>query len=166
MADIALLDLERHMRTVLKPLIDWSESPRTAAAIASRLGVTADLVEKALGEVHGQWQEQLDAAWCGIPGDGQPRSAQALLATHLALIRSGLHEVIIREPDSRAPHREVALLFSAFYLGHQPLERLWHEVTDSTTWPATARIKDPVSTWFWPTWQRVLASWEDESTNP
>lgn len=165
-ADVAMLDLERHLKTVLKPLIDWTENPRTAAAVASRLGLTADVVGRALNDVRSQWQEQQDAAWCGVSGDGQPRSAQSLIATHLALIRNGLREVVTREPDPRAPHREVALLFSAFYLGHQPLERLWHEVMDTTTWPATARIKDPITTWFWPIWQRMLNSWEDESTNP
>jgi hypothetical protein len=165
-ADLIPLDVERHLRAVLKPLLDWAESPRSAAWVAGNVGMSVESCAKALADVRSAWEAQLDAAWVGAPADGEPKNAQWLIASHLMVVRNGLFNVITRPTDPRAPHRDVALLFSAFYLGHQPLERLWAEANESTTWPAHARLTDPVGMWFWGTWQRILASWEDESTNP
>lgn len=165
-ADLVPMDVERHLRAVLKPLLDWADSPRTAAWVAGNVGMSVPACARALVQVRAEWVAQLEAAWIGAPRDNDPKNAQWLIASHLVVVRDGLHRVLTREPDPRAPHRDVALLFSAFYMGHQPLERLWAEANESVTWPASAKLTNPMAESFWGTWQRVLASWEDESTNP
>lgn len=165
-ADLVPMDLERHLRAVLKPLIDWAESPRSAAWVAGNVGMSTEVCSWALAQVAREWTAQLEAAWIGAPRDNEPKNAQWLIASHLHLVGDGLHRALTRPADPRAPHRDIALLFSAFYMGHQPLERLWAEANESVMWPASARLTDPMDAWFWGTWQRLLASWEDESTNP
>jgi hypothetical protein len=166
-ADFGLLDLERHVRSVLRPLVAWAEAPRTLGFVAEQTGRPPAEAEKVLAHVAEVWGDQLDVAWLAAPKDGAPTSVAAMLTSHLALTQDSLRSLLRTPPDARANHRDVALLFAGHYFAHAPLERLWAESMEDTTWPSTRlQTEDVFARWFWGAWQRVLERLDDETTTP
>jgi hypothetical protein len=162
-ADGILLDVERHLRGVLDPVIEWARSARTAAYIATSVGVSNEKVARALDDVAREWAGQLDTAWCAPPNEGQPRSVQALITDHLIVTRDTLRRLLARAPDARAPHRDVVLMFAAHWFATAPLERLWADATALPSGQSSSSV-DPIGHWFWPTWIRLLESSENHQT--
>lgn len=164
--DLVLFDLERHLRSVLRPLLDWASSFKTAEHVAAQVGADVDEVSDLLTEAGKQWRAQLESAWVGVASDDH-RTVQTLLTMHLLLTRDALRRTLQRRRDPRAPHRDVLLLFAAIFLSQSPLERLWSDSTENATWPALPwRTTDIVSQFFWGAWNRVLDTVDDDVTIP
>jgi hypothetical protein len=165
--DLILLDVERHIRAVLKPLVAWAEAPQTSGWIAAQLRIPSEVVQRAMDKVAAEWKEQLDLAWVGAPADGHGRTVQALITTHLVVLQDGLRSAMARRADPRGPHKDILLLFAAQYFAHAPLERLWAEASENNTWPSVrVSVTDVVGQWFWGAWTRVLDAMQDEITAP
>lgn len=164
--DLVLFDVERHLRAVLRPLIDWATSFKTAEHVAAQVEASPEEVSDVLAEVAKQWTAQLETAWVGVASDDH-RTVQTLLTMHLLLTRDALRRTLRRRRDPRAPHRDVLLLFAAIFLSQSPLERLWSDSTENATWPALPwRTGEVVGQFFWGAWNRVLDSVDDEVTIP
>lgn len=150
--DLAVLfDLSPYVQRALQPMLDWTASSATHAALARTLGVEPSHVGAALAQVRGLWLQAAGQSWGGVPREDRPYTVQTLLAAHLALTHASLTRVLERPPDPRAAHTKVALLFFAHYHQDAPLGRLWR-VEDGVLPPP----EDVMGEWFWGTWQRVL----------
>lgn len=154
--DVPLFDIERHIRAVLKPLLDWADSPTTVAHVTAKAKVSEGEAAVALARLSGEWRDQLEQVWVGIPKEGGPPNTQGLVTDHLVRTWDSLRRILRTPADPRAPHRDIALLFAAFYLGRAPLDRLWSDANESTTWPSHQPLPDHLGRYFWSTWLGLL----------
>ncbi len=158
--DLDLFDVDRHVKAVLRPLLDWAVMPKTAQYLASQRGVSVESVTAFLHELHATWEQHLLHAWCGPPREAMPRSMAAIFVQHLAVVQDGLRRAIRHRTDPRGDHRDTLLLFLAFYLVGAPLDRIWAEASASVFPP------DPAGAWFWALWTRILDRPEEDTLNP
>jgi hypothetical protein len=154
--DLALCDTERHLREVLTPLIAWVSDPASRTRIVRRLGASPAAVAAVLAEVQEAWTAQLNRSWIAPP-DAHHTSLLGLLMPHLVTLSGSLRALLAAEPDPRAPHRDILNLFTGFYMGEAPLERLWiRGLSDTVIHDGRHLPEDVPGDWFWGTWQRVL----------
>ncbi len=150
-ADLSMLDTDRHVRAVLQPVLDWIESPRTAGYVAVHFGTTSAKVTPILEEIADVWRAHMEYAWAGGPKDGAPKSVAVLMTLHLIALQDTLRQAVRRPNDPRAMHRDIVLLFAANYYAQSPLERLLSEASGRAP-----RALDAVGSHFWSAWAQVL----------
>lgn len=146
---LPLYELGHHLRTVLRPVLEWASDPHTATYIAKKLSVPEAEATRELKEISEAWESQAADVWWGISTDPTKPTVQGNLALHLMATACAVEDLLRRAPDPRWPHRDLLLLFLGHYFANAPIQRLWAR-TD-----APPDI-DPVGRYFWGTWQRVL----------
>lgn len=156
--DLLVLDMDRHLKAVLRPLIDWAKLPKTAAYIAQRRGVPGDKATAFFADLVKSWEKHLQLAWCGPPREEMPRSMSVILMHHVTVVQDGLRRGMRRRQDPRADHRDMLLLFLGYYLGSSPLDRIWQEAS------AGVFPSDPAAQWFFALWSKVLDKPAEEDT--
>lgn len=156
--ELVRYDVVRHLKRVLRPLIAWTEDPRTAEHLGSRLGVDRPAAQRALDELCSLWSDRLNTTWTGLIHPQRPASVAARLTAQVLRTRQALGLLWTQHPELGQEHREAALLFSAHYLAEAPLDRLWSRERE-------ALAEDPVGQWFWPLWVNLLYAREDEPSS-
>ncbi len=160
-ADLDVFDVPRHLRAVLTPLLEWADRSTTRDTLAAHLRVPPAAVAEQLAKVRTIWGHQAQTAWLG--GEGRPApSVQSLVLRHLLATYGGLRAALAAQPDPRADHTEVLLMFAGHYLAEGRLERLWIASQSDVAQPQDrlAPTEDIVGHWFWPAFSRVLAARE------
>ncbi len=164
--DVDLLDVPRHVRAVLAPLLAWPGRSSTHRLVATELGVEVEAVAAMLGQLQRDWQAHAATSWWGPPGTRAP-SIQTLLLEHVLALQVSLRTLIRRPADPRAPHADLVLLFVGHYLREARLERLWLRSLSDVSEGHDGRLPPPediAGTWFWRAWRRVLDEVDQEPT--
>lgn len=146
-----LFDIAPYIQRVLQPLVKWTARDDVRDHVASTLDITPETASAALKRIGAAWSDLARTSWGGVPSDERPHTIQGILAAHLARVQASLAQIRRMEPDPRADHHRMLLLFFAFHVSNAPLGRLWR--------PEGGRVPDPEDVpgaWFWPTWRRVL----------
>lgn len=164
--DVALLDVEHHLRAVLEPIVAWARAPRTHTFIGGRLGIAPEAAAAWCEEAARAWTEQIDAVWCGPADATTGPTVKALVTEHLVATIDSIRRLLARPPSPELPHRDVLLLFCAQHFTAAPLERLWAEANEGT-WPGSQRhLGDAVGAWFWPLWSKIVDLYDSDTTIP
>ncbi|MCA9494236.1 MAG: hypothetical protein KC621_30120 [Myxococcales bacterium] len=156
--DVDLLDIPRHIRAVLQPLMAWSGRASTHRLVAKELGAPIEDVVALFAQVQQEWHHHASASWWGAPGSRAP-SIQTLLLEHTLTLNVSLRALLRRAPDPRAPHADMVLLFAAHYLREARIERLWLKAMSDVSQDHEGRIPPPediAGAWFWRIWNRLL----------
>jgi len=160
---LAVLDVERHLRRCLSPLIQWASSDEARAEIAAQTGCDLQqIVHPFMDHVMNAWTERMQAHWVGRPESSEPCFKSTLLV-HLLSLRSALQHVLLVPPDARGTHGDMVRLFCGFLYADAPIQDLW---TPSSTTPQgqhSGAAEDILSQWFFGTWARVLDACSEAS---
>lgn len=158
---LAVLDVERHLRRCLSPLIQWASSTDARTQIAAQTGCDVHtVVNPFMDQVMREWTQQLQAHWIGLPEATEPCFKNTLIH-HLLGLRSTLHSVLLMPADARGHHTDIARLFCGFLYSDAPLQDLWTPSTASRQEQALGDVEDTLSQWFFGTWARVLDACSD-----
>ena len=162
--DIGLYDIPNHMRAVFAPMLAWAGHAATHKHLAQELELPVEEVMEYMLYVRAVWDDHAGISWYGPPGSKTP-SIQTLILEHLIVLHRSLRQTLRREPDARAPHHDLALLFAAHYLREARLERLWvRSLSDCSDGDSVMPPpEDIVGHWFWRAWLRLLDEVEEES---
>lgn len=156
-ADLPIFDLPRHFREVLSPVVDALVEPATREHVARVLDRPEDEVKALLHELHQAWSAHAVAAWWGAP---PAPSILTIALRHLFALFDSLVTLMGSQPDARAEHADLLLLFTANYLREAPLERLWiKKLSDCVDPDDEDRLPPPediAGHWFWRTFFRVV----------
>jgi len=167
LADLRFYDVGRHLRRVLAPLLDWAGNGDTHRTIAAALNLDTEPVATKMLEIQTTWANQASRAWYGEPTEARRHSIQTILATHLIALHGSLRSLLRRSSDTRRDHRSMLLFFAAHYLGEARIERLWLKGLSDSIVEENEPLPPPediVGTWFWCTWQRLLAELPQDSS--
>jgi hypothetical protein len=157
--DLDLMDVPRHLRAALQPMLDWARSEDTQAHIAARLRVPRTKVTAALEPLADAWESHINGRWVAPPTPSRPHTIASILVAHLVGTRCALLRLMHRPADPRWEHRNLTLLFAAHYLVDAPIERLWMKTLSDMPHHATQNLPPPedvVGCWFWAGWMRLL----------
>jgi len=154
--DLSLYDVTRHLRRVLRPLIDWVRAPDTVSHVARVFSVTEAEARTVIATVAAAWEDRGQKRWWGATAQDEPESAASILLLHLVSSHGALRHAFRRSTSSRRPHRDVLLLFAAHYYAEASVGRLLRE---------GGRVgHDPVARWFWTQWSALSTQPEDEES--
>ena len=153
---LAVLDVERHLRRCLSPLIQWASSEEARRAVGKQTGCDVEtIVRPFMDHVLNAWTERLQEQWIGLPESTEPCFKHTLLK-HLLGLRHTLQNVLLIPADARAHHTDIARLFCGFLYSEAPLQDLWTPSIKSQQEEALGATEDTLSQWFFGTWARVL----------
>jgi len=110
--DLAVYDVQAHLRAVLAPLHEWVERPQSAVAVAERLQVAPGRVAARMAEVAQVWDTQAAQVWTARTG----RSIQARILAEVLGVRQSLQP---------GPHARLLRLFVGHLLSEARLDPLW-----------------------------------------
>ncbi len=147
--DLSLYDLSRHLRRVLRPLLEWAAAPETVAHVARVFQVDEEAAREQMRSLATAWEQRARAGWCGGPTQDTPDTVAGVLLMHLIGAHNGLRSAFRRNIGRRLPHRDVLLLFAAHHYAEVGAGRLLRDHRQGR--PTT----DPVARWFWPTWKHL-----------
>ena len=153
--DLSLYDVTRHLRRVLRPLVDWARAPETVTHVARVFAVPEAQARPIVAAVAATWEERGQKRWWGAPSQDEPESAAAVLLLHLVSSHGALRHAFRRSATGRRAHRDVLLLFAAHYYAEASVGRLLREEGRPT--------QDPVARWFWTTWQSLVNHAEEDT---
>ncbi len=164
--DLDLLDIGRHLRHALNPMVAWAVADDTHAHIAAQLRLPVDHVADVMNDVGAAWRAHAEAAWYAPPGESRRHTISGIVFAHLIALRGSLMRIVHRNADPRWDHRNMALLFTAHYLADAPIERLWMKGLSDSLIDDTSKLPPPedvTGTWFWSCWMRLLDIMDSES---
>lgn len=164
--ELDVLDVAKHLKQVLKPLLDWAQSPDTHEHIAASLRIGRLEAQQVMGDLAEAWEEHMLRTWLGIPCVDNPRTMSSAITAHLVALRQSLRDLMHRTPDHRWNHRQILLLFAGHYLYSAPVHRLWQrhmsDVPGSSN-RGDSNPHDAVGAWFWTAWLGVLDALEADA---
>ena len=164
-SDLDLYQLAGHLSAIANPLLEWGNSPKTFRSIAGSLAGDEERTRLFLQEFEEAWNRRLDRRWAAPASTNRPHTVQSLLTNHLLASHVSLRRLYRRQPDPRAPHRDVLRLFAAFYFSESSLERLWDPTLSVMPADETKKVPPPedvIGEYFWPLWQSVLNNLEHD----
>ena len=164
--DLELLDVGRHLRQALEPIIAWANSQDTHDHIAVQLRLAPGDVAQTMNDVGIRWRAHAETAWFAPPSDERRHTICGIVFSHLIALRGSLMRVVDRTADPRWEHRNMSLLFTAHYLADAPIERLWMKGLSDSLIDENSRLPPPedvVGSWFWTCWVRLLDAIDNEA---
>lgn len=157
--DLSLYDLARHLRRILRPLLDWAHAPETVAHVHRVIGVPEEEARDKLAEVGKRWEARAARVWWGTPARDGPEPVSGALLRHVLSSHNNLRHAFRRHRGRQMSHRDLLLLFAAHHYAEVSVSRL---LRDNRQGKAPV---DPVGRWFWGLWHRLAAE-VDVDTDP
>ncbi|MEN0064713.1 MAG: hypothetical protein AAGA48_21385 [Myxococcota bacterium] len=155
--DLALFDLPRHFRAVLQPVVDATTDAAVRDDLVQALGRPEEEVRELMTTLNAAWSQHAVKAWWGLP---PAPSILTIALQHLLALFDSLSVLMGSQPDPRAEHADLMLLFTAHYLREAPLERLWikklSDCVDADDEERLPPAEDIAGHWFWRTFFRIV----------
>jgi len=157
LSDLDGLQLATAFESIIQPILDWCLSDEAAESISQHMKLQNAATKSLQKELHACWTQRNTQLWSGGPRADGHQTTLTRLTAHIGRTAVSMRKTWHRRPIYDIPHRNTLLLFAGHYFSEMPLEGAWADSGD-------AHGTDPIGQWFWPTWQRILNTLEENNT--